>query len=177
MAVFIALGVIGVVLLVLFLVIGEVGDFLHAFEGPGGGYFSGGALAGFLGALGFIGAITLSATESTGIATGAGVAGGLLMALLVGWLTNKLRTGNDGGTVRTGSLVGQVATVLNPIPESGYGEINLVVGGHITRLNARALEPVPVGTEVVITTVLSPTSVMVEPMIALDGRDPFAALE
>lgn len=175
MAVFLTLGVIGVILLVLFLMLGEVGD-LFDFDGPGGGYFSGGALAGFLGALGFVGAIVLSSTNSTGLATLSGIFGGVVIGFLVGWLSNKLRQGNSGA-VRTKSLVGQVASVLNPIPEAGYGEVSLVVSGHITRLNARALQAVPAGTEVVITSVLSPTSVMVEPMIALDGGDPFSSLK
>ena len=48
------------------------------------------------------------------------------------------------------------------MPAEGYGEVSLVVAGHLTKLNARAPEALPAGTPVLITGVLSPTSVSVE---------------
>ena len=47
--------------------------------------------------------------------------------------------------------------------ESGYGEVSVVVAGHITKLNARAGTALPDGTPVTITAVLSATSVQVAP--------------
>lgn len=175
MEVFLGIGAIGIILLLVFLLIGEVGDLLSSAEGIGSGWFSGGALAGFLGALGFVGAMVLALTDSVGIAVVAGVFGGVAFGALAGWLTNLLRKG-DAGAPRSSSVVGQVATVLHPIPEAGYGAVNLVVNGQITRLNARCSEPLPAGSEVVITAVLSPTSVMVEPMYVLGARDPLDEL-
>ena len=49
------------------------------------------------------------------------------------------------------------------MPEDGYGEVSVVVAGHITKLNARAGTALPAGTPVTITAVLSATSVQVAP--------------
>lgn len=161
MLAFLVIGCIGVVLLLISLVIGDHLD--GAFDALGSDLISGAALAGFLGALGFVGALVLNGTGSTGIAIVSGVLAGVLLGLGVGWVSNQLRTGGDEA-VNTTSLVGRTATVLNPIPAGGYGDISIVAAGHLTRLNARADEPVLAGSAVVITGVLSPTAVLVEPL-------------
>ena len=67
--------------------------------------------------------------------------------------------------IRSAGLVGRTATVLNPIPEDGYGQISLLASGHLTRLNARSAWPVDAGAEVTIVATLSATSVQVEPTL------------
>ena len=47
------------------------------------------------------------------------------------------------------------------LSDAAESVVNVVAAGHITRLNARADEPLPSGTAVVVTSVLSPTSVRV----------------
>ena len=49
------------------------------------------------------------------------------------------------------------------IPAEGMGEIRVLQAGHMTKLYARAPEPLPAGTQVTITDVLSATSVKVIP--------------
>lgn len=160
---FVLVGILGVVLLVVALLIGDHLD--GALESVGGGgLFSTEALAGFLGALGFGGAIAQEATGSTGLALVIGVVLGVLLGGLAGWVSSKLHTDDPRASVRTSDLLEKTATVLNPIPADGYGQVSLSVGGHVTRVNARSSAEVPAGTTVVVVSVLSPTSVQVEPL-------------
>jgi membrane protein implicated in regulation of membrane protease activity len=78
---------------------------------------------------------------------------------LVGYATARLRRGGDEATVRSADLAGHDGTVISAIPEGGLGEVSVVIAGHITKLNARAAEPLAVGTPVRVTAVLSPTAV------------------
>ena len=160
MTVFLTLGVIGIVLLLAALVIGDHVDGI--FDALGGGdWLTGAALAGFLGALGFMGALVLSLTDSPTIATVLGAGAGLAVGAGVGWITLRLRHSGEGTTPRSSTLVGLTGTVINAIPVDGYGEISVTNGGHLTKLNAKAAEAVPSGTVVTITDLLSPTSVAV----------------
>lgn len=162
MTVFLVVGAVGVVLLLVALVVGDVLD--GALEGLGAGFFSTEALAGFLGALGFGGAIALETTGSTSIA----VVVGLVLGVLLGWLAARasrfLHGDGEGDTVRTSDMLERIGSVVSAIPEGGFGVVSLSVGGHITRLNARSSAAVPAGTQVSVTQVISPTAVQVEPL-------------
>ena len=162
MTVFLVVGGIGVVLLLVALVLGDVLD--GALEGLSAGFFSTEALAGFLGALGFGGAIALDATGSTSVA----VVVGLVLGVLLGWAAAKASRflHGDGATdtVRTSDMVEKIGSVVSAIPEGGFGVVSISVGGRITRLNARSSVAVPPGTQVSVTQVISPTAVQVEPL-------------
>jgi hypothetical protein len=153
-------GGVGIVLLLVSLVAGEVFDGI--FEGVGGDLFSGAAVAGFLAAFGFVGALTINSTDSGGLAIAAGLGAGVLVGGLAGWGTSYLSKGGDEATVRSSSLVGHSGSVISAVPAEGFGQVSIVVAGHITTLNARSPEPLTAGTPVTITAVLSPTSVQVE---------------
>ncbi|MCV2396066.1 hypothetical protein OEB99_17270 [Actinotalea sp. M2MS4P-6] len=153
------IGGVGIVLLLISLL---VGDFLDGvLEGVGPDALSGLAVAGFLSAFGFVGALTLDAGASSGIAILAGLGAGAVVGTGVGVASVRLMRGGDESNVRTSGLVGLAGTVVEAVPDAGYGMVSVVAAGHITRLNARAAEPLPSGTAVVVTTVLSPTAVMV----------------
>lgn len=162
MTVFLVVGAVGVVLLLVALVVGDVLD--GALEGLSAGFFSTEALAGFLGALGFGGAIALQVTGSTSIA----VVVGLVLGVLLGWLAARasrfLHGDGRGDTVRTSDMLERIGSVVSAIPEGGFGVVSLSVGGHLTRLNARSSVAVPAGTQVSVTQVISPTAVQVEPL-------------
>lgn len=160
MLAFMVIGGIGIALLLVSLVAGEVFDGM--LEGVGGDLLSGAAIAGFLAAFGFVGALTLDATGSNGVAIGAGLGAGVLIGGLAGWGTKALSKGGDEANVRSSSLAGREGTVISAIPADGFGTVSVVVAGHITQLNARAPEPMPAGTGVTVTAVLSPTAVQVE---------------
>lgn len=154
------IGCVGIALLIFSIVLGDLLDGLFDI---GSDLFSSAAMAGFLGAFGFAGALGLDATDNVTAAVGIGVAAGLVVGAGAGWASMKLKQGGDESNVRTGNLTGTPATVLSAIPADGYGEITVVVAGHITKLNARSAEPLPSGTPVTITAVLSATAVQVAP--------------
>ena len=162
MTVFLVVGAVGVLLLLVALVVGDVLD--GAFEGLSAGFFSTEAVAGFLGALGFGGAIALEVTGSTSLA----VVIGLVLGVLLGWLAARaskfLHGDGKGDTVRTSDMLEKIGSVVSAIPDGGFGVVSLSVGGHITRLNARSSVAVPAGTQVSVTQVISPTAVQVEPL-------------
>lgn len=161
MIAFLVIGGIGVALLLVSLLVGEFLD--GVFEGLGGDWLSGAAVAGFLGAFGFAGSLAFSASSSTVIAIMVGIAAGVVIGAGVGILTAKLREDDDTSTVRSANLVGMHGNVVSEVPAgSGYGEVSVVASGHITKLNARSTEALPAGTAVTISAVLSPTSVTVE---------------
>lgn len=162
MTVLLAIGVIGVVLLLVALVIGDQVD--GVLDALGGGeWFTGATLAGFLGGVGFVGAGVLAVTDNTWLAAIGGLLAGLALGIAVGWVTLRLRNSGADGTPSSAALVGLSGTVVSDIPEEGYGVVSVVNAGHLTRLNARCIEPLPSGTPVTITDVLSPTSVKVVP--------------
>ncbi|NHA70025.1 hypothetical protein [Phycicoccus flavus] len=153
------IGGVGIALLLVSLVLGDVVDGLLDSVGPDA--FSGLAIAGFLAAFGFVGALTMNAGASGGVAVLAGVVAGVAAGAGAGYASSRLMQGGDEATVRSSGLVGLRGTVVEPVPDDGYGMVSVVASGHITRLNARADEPLRSGTAVVVTAVLSPTSVMV----------------
>ncbi|MBS2936528.1 hypothetical protein KDN32_02090 [Nocardioides sp. J2M5] len=162
MTAFLVVGALGVVLLVVALIVGDVLD--GAFEGLSAGFFSTEALAGFLGALGFGGAIALDATGSTSLAVVIGLVLGVLLGALAAKASRFLHGDGEGDTVRTSDVLEQLGSVVSDIPADGFGVVSLSVGGHLTRLNARSSQPVPAGTRVSVTRVISPTAVEVEPL-------------
>ena len=164
MTTFLVIGGVGVALLLISVV---VGDFVHGvFEGLGTDLFSGVALAGLLGAFGFVGALVYGGTgENLTLAIVCGLVAGLAVGAAVGWLSLKLHRGGDESNVRTADLAWKNGTIISAIPADGYGEVSVVAAGHITKLNARSSTPLPAGTPITITAVLSPTAVMVESLV------------
>jgi membrane protein implicated in regulation of membrane protease activity len=160
--VFLVVGALGVVLLLVALVLGDVLD--GALEGLSSGLFSTEALAGFLGALGFGGAIALEVTGSTPLAVVIGLVLGVVIGALAAKASAFLHGSGETDTVRTADMVEKIGSVVSAIPESGFGVVSISVGGHITRLNARSSVAVPAGTQVSVTQVISPTAVQVEPL-------------
>lgn len=161
MTTFLTIGGIGVFLLLAALILGDHMD--GAFDALGGGdWFTGASLAGFLGGLGFGGAIVLDLTGSVGLASALGSAFGLGLGALAAWAVIKLRHIGDESAPSQRSIIGLSATVITDIPADGYGEIRVINAGHLTKLAARCAYPVPAGTEVWISESLSATAVRVE---------------
>lgn len=162
--VFLIIGGLGVAMLALGLLGAE---FLHFGHPDMDGPVSLEAVAGFVGAFGFAGAIAneLLGSRTPGlIAVAAGV--GLLAALPTGWLAMRLaRAARDMPTDATptrADLVGALGVVVTPIPAGGYGEVRVRIGGQPVKLNARSDKPVPLGAQVFVVEAPSDTSVLVE---------------
>lgn len=159
MVAFLVIGGLGVALLLISLIVGDLLDGVLDF---GGDLLSGAALAGFLGAFGFGGALAFDATDNMAASIGIGLAAGVAVGAGAGLAISRLKQGGDESNVRTGDLVGHHGTVISSIPEDGLGEISIVVSGHITKLNARSATALPAGTAVTVTAILSATAVRVE---------------
>lgn len=160
---FVIIGVVGLLLLLLSILLGDVLDGVaDILAVDGGAYLSGPAIGGFLAAFGFGAAVIDYNTDwGTGASAVGGLGAGVLMGGVVGLVTRSLMNTPTDEAVRAVDLVGDRATVVTRIPEQGYGEVSLVHAGHLMKLSARADASVPEGTDVVITSVVSPTSVVV----------------
>lgn len=162
MTIFLGIGAVGIVLLLISLVIGDhVEGVLSAIDA--GDWLTGAGLAAFLGALGFVGAIVLDAIGSVPLSVAVGAASGTAVGAATGWLTLKLRHASSGAAPRSQQLLGRTGVVINAIPEGGYGEIRVQGTGQLTKLNAKADQPIASGTEVWIVETLTATSVRVQP--------------
>ena len=124
---------------------GDVGTGGHAEAGfddsgvPGISFFSPLVLACFLAAFGGLGIVFsgIRATESVWLSAPLSVAGAFLISTFVLWLFNLVFSRSQSSSEsRVGTLVGQTATLITPIPENGVGEIAYVQGG--TRYTAPA---------------------------------------
>ena len=171
MTTFIVIGSVGLLLLVVTLLLGDLVDGLV--DGFGPDWLSGTALAAFLAAVGFAGALALQAGLSTGPATAVGVGAGVGAGVLAGLLTRSLTREQDTSTPRSGALVGLSATVVSDVPADGYGTVALVVAGHPTRLNARTAGALalPTGSVVRVSAVISASAVQVYPLPASDAEN------
>jgi membrane protein implicated in regulation of membrane protease activity len=143
---------------------GDVGTGGHAEAGydhsgvPGLSFFSPTVLACFVTAFGACGIILsrIEATKNIWISAPVSALAGIIMAslafLLFNAMFNKTQSSSES---RVGSLLGQTASIITPIPSDGVGEIAYVQGG--TRYTAPARTesgcPVPAGKPVRITRV------------------------
>lgn len=158
-------GGVGVALLVIALVLGEILNLGHVdADGP----FSLPAIAAFVGGAGFVGALAASLLPGgiTGggrvvASVGIGLVGATPLAYGAIRLTRGLMGMRTDGTLTDTDLLGAQGTVITAIPGTGYGEVRLTVGGHQLKYSARAPEPLPAGTPVFVTDALSATAVEV----------------
>lgn len=158
MTIYLILGFAGLAFLLVSLLAGE---FLDGVLHVGGDWFSSAAAAAFVSAFGFCASLAQSADLGTPATLGLGVAAGALVATLTAWLTRLLKNGATDQTPRTTDIVGYDGVVVSTIPEAGFGVVSISVGGHLTRLNARAVETIESGAAVTVVGVLSPTAVSV----------------
>jgi membrane protein implicated in regulation of membrane protease activity len=165
--VYLVLGVVGLLLVAVSLVAGDVLDgALDALEAD---WFSSAVIGGFVSAFGFGGAIADGAGLPLVVSLPVGLGAGLLVGWLAWWLTRLLKDGPSDGTVTAADSIGRLGTVVTAIPADGYGVVRIVVGGHTLRYNARSPLAIEAGTEVNVSDVLSPTAVAVTPVWTPDN--------
>jgi membrane-bound ClpP family serine protease len=163
---FLVIGAVGLGLLLLSLVLGEVFEGIFgAFDlDVGGGVFSGPVIGAFLASFGFGAALIMF---GTGVGATAGAFGGLLSGLVVGGLSlvmmRTLVNMPTDETATTQGLEGSPAIVITTIPDEGYGEVTVRHHGEQRKYNARAGERIGAGTQVWVTAVLSPSALLVAP--------------
>lgn len=163
---FIIIGVVGLAIVVVSLVLGDIleGVFDALDADFGHGVFSAPVIGSFLAAFGFGAALIMT---GTGLGAAGGALGGLASGVAIGavalFMTRSLINMPTDVTIRSADLVGSTGTVITRIPESGLGEVSLTYAGQIKKLSARAAQPIPAGTTVVVTQVTSSSSVLVRP--------------
>jgi len=162
-ATFLVIGSIGVVLLAASLFLGDV---LHIGHPDADGPFSVPAIAAFVGAFGFGGAIAAALTSGGALALVIGLLAGVGIAFPTAWGTmllaraaSRMRT---DATPTKGHLIGRLGVVVTPIPAEGYGEVRVVIGGQPVKLNARSDKPVALGARIFVIEAPTDTSVVVE---------------
>ncbi|WP_409329438.1 NfeD family protein [Trujillonella humicola] len=163
--VFLVVGGIGVALLLVSLVVGEIGSLaLDADGGP----FSLEAVAALLGGVGFGGAATIALLPEDVAGTAAVLIGllvGLALAVPLAWVAIRLsRAFRDMPTTPTLTrhhLAGAQGVVVSAIPAAGYGEVRLALAGQSLKYAARSDDALPPGTPVYVVEALSETAVHV----------------
>jgi membrane protein implicated in regulation of membrane protease activity len=159
---FLIVGGLGLVLLLVSLVLGDLLD--GVFDALTGDIFSSAVLGGFVAAFGFGAALVQDLTGSAAVGGVAGIGFGAAAAVGTIGLTRLVKDGASDGTLTAADSLGRSGRVIGQIPEDGLGTVRLAIGGHTVQLNARADRPIEAGTEVHVTEILSPTSVRVAPV-------------
>ena len=177
---FLAVGGVGIAVLLLSLVIGEIGEFGH---GDADGPFSVPALAAGLGGIGFGGAAASALLpDLPGVVT-------VLLCLLVGLvvasplaagavkLSASLRDMPTEPTLTSAHLLGAQGVVVSRVPAHGLGEVRLTVAGQQLKYHARSDVALPTGTPVYVVDTPTETSVQVvstapDPPLSLGGTTP-----
>lgn len=164
MTAFVIIGAVGVAIVVLSLLFGDLLDGVFDLDlgDVGDGVLSTPVIGAFLAAFGAGGALLLNGTRASvpGAIFGALGSGAVLGGATLVVVRSLMNMPTDA-TPRTGDLVGCIATVVTRIPADGLGEISLVSAGQRMKLSARADVPIATGASVVVVEVTSPTSVIV----------------
>ena len=157
---FLWLGVACTLLLVAAIVFDGLDDAFDALDiGPG--WLSLPAVAGFLGAFGFG---TGAFWDALGpLALVPGVAAGLALGWGAVWLSRAAMHMPTDATETQAGLLGSLGRVITTPATGRYGEVLLTRPTGPVKMACTASTPLPVGTEVVVVDVPSPTLVAVEP--------------
>lgn len=167
MTLFLVIGIIGIVVVLLSILLGDIVDGLLDLDFLGGDLFSLASIAAFLGAFGFGGVISLSLVDVTWVAVIVGLLAGILAAWGAAAFTGWLKRSEAQSTFSSTSMVGSTARVITDIPAGGYGEVRVLGSGQSRKRAARSEVPIPAGTEVWVSAIVSPTAVEVTPSRAL----------
>jgi hypothetical protein len=164
LTVLVLLGTLGLLVVVLGLVFGELLD--GAVEGLLPGDVAPGlttALAAALSAFGFGAALALRGSSlPTSAALGLGAVGAVAVGVAA-FLLSRAVIGREVAAPSGDALYGVFGALVTPVPKDGYGEVSVVVHGTRRKLSARAEQPLPAGASVYVLEVLSETSVLVAP--------------
>lgn len=161
---FLAIGILGVLVLVLALFVGEIGDLGGDADGP----FSLPAIAALIGGVGFGGAAATELLPDAlpgALAVPAALVAGLAVAVPLAWgavrLSRGLRDMPTQETLTRHHLLGTRGVVVSAVPAAGLGEVRLYLAGQQLKYWARSDVPLPTGTPVYVVETLSETSVQV----------------
>ncbi len=162
---FLAIGALGLVVLVLSLVVGEIGE-LGLGDADADGPFSVPAIAALLGGVGFGGAAASALLPVDGAAgVLLALVAGLVVAVPLAWgairLTRSLQHMPTQATLTREHLLGAQGVVISAVPAGGLGEVRLALAGQQLKFAARSEHPLAYGTPVYVTDTVSETCVEV----------------
>ena len=136
-------------------------DFSHSWS-----LFSIRGLFGFLLGLGWIGLSVLQRGGGVLLATLAGAAVGLVIAVMLALMMKVFHSMRSDGTIRLSNAVGLGCTVYQRIPASrdGFGKVQIIVQGRLQTLEActDSATDIPPHAHVSVTQVVSGTLLLVE---------------
>ena len=163
--VFLLVGAIGLVVLLIALFAGEIGEFGHPdADGP----FSVPAIAALLGGVGFGGAAASSVLPEAlpdAVTVLLALVVGVAIAVPLAWgalrLSRALKDMPTTETLTRDHLVGAQGVVISPVPSPGFGEVRLSLAGQQLKYAASSDLPLPSGTPVYVVDALSETAVQV----------------
>lgn len=158
LTVLLAMGGIGLLVLVISLLIGEIDVDLDL--GPD--WLSLPVVAALVGAFGFAGAALLELTGSTLAAIGGGAVVGVALAAMTALMIRSLMRMRTDAPLRATDLVGRPGRVVTALTPDRSGEVLVHQAGQRIKLSAAGAETMTVGQEIVVVEVLSPTMVRVE---------------
>lgn len=157
---FVAVGVVGAVLLVLFMVFDDVLDGVL----PDVDWISGPVVGAFLAAFGLFGWTSMEAFDApTGLAAVIGVGGGAAIGYGAYRLSKVLMDGPTDDTPTTTALVGREGRVVTGALPGRLGEVLVTIGGQPVKLSASCGHELVRGAAVVVIDVESATKVVVQP--------------
>jgi membrane protein implicated in regulation of membrane protease activity len=166
-AVFLVVGGIGLLVLLISLFVGELGE-LGIGEVDADGPFSVPAIAALLGGVGFGGAAAVGVLPEAlpDVVTALlALVVGLAVAVPLAWgairLSRALKDMPTQPTLTRHHLAGTQGVVVSAVPTAGFGEVRLAVAGQQLKFAARSDVPLPAGTPVYVVEALSETSVQV----------------
>ena len=165
MTAFLVIGVIGLAVLAVSLLLGDVLDGLFdSLDGVGGDWFSTEVIGAFMAALGFGGAAAEAIGVPGPLALAVGGGAGVVFAYGAARFTRLVRGQGSEQPETSEDTIGFEAVVVGAIPEGGYGTVEVRRGEQVTRYNARAELALESGTRVHVTQSLSPTALQVAPL-------------
>lgn len=165
---FVAVGLVGAVLLVLFLIFDDVLDGIL----PDIDWISGPVIGAFLAAFGLFGWTTTEAFDApSGIAAIVGVGGGVAMGFGAYRLTKALMHSPTDATPTAAALVGREGRVVTGASPGQLGEVLVTMGGQPIKLSAVSDGELVRGVAVVVIDAPSATKVVVQAADLFWGTD------
>lgn len=165
---FVVVGVVGVLLLIAFLLLGDV------LEGvlPESDWLTGDVIGAFLAAFGLFGWVTQAQFDTgSGVAALVGVGGGVGVGWIAYRLTRALGRMRTEPSVGQRDLVGKSGRVVTAVAPASVGEVIVNVAGQSLKLSAVADRALARGTPIVVVEAQSPTRVSVQSAAEFWGPD------
>lgn len=159
MLTFLILGIVGAIFLLLSFLLDGLFD---VFDFGGDGPLSLTTISAFISIFGFS---ALSASAMGFNANAASIAGalvGVLGATGSFWMTRSMKRMESHGHEES-SLAGYEGVITIPIPANGLGEVAVFKSGERLHMAARSSDPIGIGTQVLVESVISSSSVLVAP--------------